>query len=64
MTFWFLALDRAPVVLVAPLTGTYPLVSILLAYIFLKRMERLSWRTLLGAMLVVAGVALIAIGRQ
>ena len=64
VTFWFLALDRAPVVLVAPLTGTYPLVSILLAYIFLKRMERLSWRTLLGAMLVVAGVALIAIGRQ
>ena len=64
VTFWFLALDRAPVVLVAPLTGTYPLVSILLAYLFLKRMERLSWSTLLGATMIVAGVALIAIGRQ
>ena len=64
ITFWFLALDRAPVVLVAPLAGTHPLVSILLAYLFLKRLERLSWRTLLGAALVVAGVALIATGRQ
>ena len=64
VTFWFLALDRAPVVLVAPLAGVHPLVSILLAYVFLKRMERLSWRILLGALLVVAGVALIALGRQ
>ena len=64
VTFWFLALDRAPVVLVAPLAGIHPLVSILLAHLFLQRLERLTWRTVAGALLVVGGVALIAIGRQ
>lgn len=64
VTFWFLALDRAPVVLIAPLTGTYPLVAIVLAHLFLRRLETLTWRTGAGAMLVVGGVALIAIGRQ
>ncbi|MCH8205491.1 MAG: DMT family transporter [Chloroflexi bacterium] len=64
VSFWFLALSRAPVVLVAPLVGTSPLVSLLLAHLFLRRLERLTWRTVAGAMLVVGGVALITIGRQ
>ena len=64
VTFWFLALNEAPVVLVAPLAGCSPLVTIALAHIFLRRIERLSWRTVMGAALVVAGVAVIAIGRE
>lgn len=64
VAFWFLALDGAPVVLIAPLVGVHPLISIILSYLFLKRMEHLSWRVLIGAVLVVTGVALIAIGRQ
>ena len=64
VSFWFLALDRAPVVLVAPLAGTHPLVSIVLGYLFLKRIERLTWRSVAGALLVVIGVALVAVGRQ
>ena len=62
VTFWFLALDKSPVVLVAPLVGASPLVSIVLTHLFLRRLERITWRTVIGAMLVVSGVALVAIG--
>jgi len=61
--FWYFALSRAPVVLVAPVAGTHPLVSIVATHFFLQRLERVTLRTAIGAVLVVAGVALIAIGR-
>ena len=63
LSFLYLGLNVAPAVLVAPLTGTHPLVSILIAYSFLRRFERVTWRTVFGAVLVVSGVALIAVGR-
>ena len=62
VSFWFLALNEAPVVLVAPLVGTSPLVSIILTHLFLQRLERVTWRTVLGAILVVGGVVAIALG--
>ena len=62
VSFWFLAFTKAPVVLVAPLVGTSPLVSILLAHLFLQRLERVTWRVVLGAVVVVVGVGLIAVG--
>lgn len=61
--FWYFALSKAPVVLVAPLAGTHPLVSILAAHLFLQRLERVTWRTVAGASMVVAGVVLITVGR-
>ena len=63
VSFLYLALDRAPVVLVAPVTGAHPLFAIVLTYFFLKRTEAVTRRTVLGAVLVVVGVALIAFGR-
>ena len=63
VAFFNLALSDSPVVLVAPVSGAYPLISILLTYIFLKRLEKVSVRTVLGALLVVAGVALVTMGR-
>ena len=39
VSFWFLALNEAPVVLVAPLAGCSPLVTIALAHVFLRRIE-------------------------
>ena len=60
---FFMALRYGPVVLVAPLVGAFPLVTIVLAHLFLQRLERITWQTVLGAMLVVLGVALIALGR-
>ena len=64
VSFWYLALSEAPVVLVAPLVGSSPLVSILLAHIFLQRIERVTWKTAAGALLVVGGVALVTVGNQ
>ena len=63
VSFLFLALSQAPVVLVAPLTGISPLVAIVLTHFFLQRLERVTWRTMVGALMVVAGVILIALGR-
>lgn len=62
LTFLFLGLSKAPVVLVAPAAGTFPLVSVTLSYVVLRRLERVTWHTLGGVILVVAGVALVAVG--
>jgi drug/metabolite transporter (DMT)-like permease len=63
VAFFNLALSDAPIVLVASVSGAYPLISILLTYIFLRRLERVSVQTVLGALLVVAGVALVTVGQ-
>ena len=62
VSFFILAIDAAPVVVAAPVTGAYPLVSMVLAYFFINRLERITWRTVLGGLLVVVGVALVAVG--
>jgi drug/metabolite transporter (DMT)-like permease len=62
VTFNLLALSRAPVVIVAPVSSITPLVSLALAHIFLQRLERVTPRIWLGAALVVAGVGIIAVG--
>ena len=64
VSFWYLALNEAPVVLVAPLVGISPLVAIVLTHLFLQRLEKVTWRTLAGALLVVAGVVLVTVGNQ
>lgn len=64
VSFWYLALNEAPVVLVAPVTGISPLVAIALTHLFLQRLERVTWRTLLGAVLVVGGVVLVTVGNR
>ena len=63
VTFLYLALGHAPVVVVAPVTGTNPLFSIILAWVFLRQMERLTPRVVLGAVLVVAGVTVVSISQ-
>ena len=64
VSFWFLALDKAQVILVAPLVGTSPLISVALAHVFLQRLGRVTWRTVAGVLVVVGGVALIAVGSR
>jgi len=64
ISFWFLALEEAPVVLVAPLVGVSPLVSIVLTHFFLQRLEKVTMRTVFGALMVVGGVALVTLGNQ
>lgn len=62
VTFFFLAIGTAPLVVATPVTGAYPLVAIVLSYVFINRMERVSWRTWLGGLLVVGGVVSVALG--
>jgi uncharacterized membrane protein len=50
------ALGFGDVSVVIPLSGTTPLFVLLLAYVFPSGFDRLSWRLLVGAVLVVAGV--------
>ena len=62
VSFWFLALSNAPVVLVTPVAATNPLMALLITHVFLQQLERVTLRTVFGALMVVGGVALIAIG--
>ncbi len=62
VAFNYLALSRAPVVVVAPLTASNPLIVLILVHFFLRRMERVTLRTWLGALLVIGGVILITWG--
>ncbi|MFC1968107.1 DMT family transporter [Chloroflexota bacterium] len=57
------AMKLAPVVVVSPLSNTTPLLTILGVHLFLQRLERVTGRVVLGALLVFAGVALITTGR-
>jgi len=55
-----LALGFGDVSVVIPLAGTAPLFALLLAYLFPSAAERLSWRTVVGAVLIVLGVVLLS----
>jgi drug/metabolite transporter (DMT)-like permease len=59
----YLAFARVPVVVASPISGANPLIAILMTYIFLRRLERVSSRTIVGAALVVAGIGLVTMGR-
>jgi drug/metabolite transporter (DMT)-like permease len=56
----FSALNVGNVVKVEPLIACNPLLTLLWASIFLKKIERLSARTLVGALVTVAGTVLVA----
>jgi uncharacterized membrane protein len=54
-----LALGGGDVSVVIPLAGTAPLFVLLIAYLFPSESNRLNWRVILGAMLIVLGVVLL-----
>ncbi len=58
-----LALSLLPVVIVAPISATYPLVTVFLVRLFLRGHEEVSPRTAFGAVCVVTGVILITVAR-
>ena len=58
---FFSALGHAPLSVVAPVGGIAPLVAYGLVLVLLRGVERVTSRTLAGAGLVVAGVALIGV---
>ncbi|MCH2310476.1 MAG: EamA family transporter [SAR202 cluster bacterium] len=60
--FYFLSLSSAPVVVVTPIISIYPLITIVLAFLFLKGIETISLRTILGTILVISGIIFILFG--
>ena len=58
----YYALQRAEVVVVSPIVSTNPLMTLLLAQVFIARLENITKRVLLGTTLAVMGVLLVIIG--
>jgi drug/metabolite transporter (DMT)-like permease len=61
ITMWR-ALAAGGVAVVSPLVNASPLVTILLAAVFLRDLERVTWRLALGGTMIVAGAALVIYG--
>jgi len=58
VTMWR-ALATAPVSIVSPLVHAQPLFTIVLAAVFLRDVERMTWRLVLASLLIVAGVTVV-----
>jgi transporter family protein len=57
LLLYYLALEKSPASAIVPLTGVYPVVTVLLSLVFLS--ERLAVAQWVGVVLVVAGVLLL-----
>ena len=64
MVAQFFAVQRADVVVVAPILATFPLWTLLLSHVFIARLEQITLRLTIGALLAVAGVIAVALGGQ
>ena len=62
VAFLFQALSRAPVTVVSPINASSPLITLLLAHIFLQRLEHINLLLVLGTLLSVGGVVLVVVG--
>ena len=58
----FFSLQRAEVIVVSPLASTTPLITLILAHLFLQRLERLTLTLIMGTLLVVGGAVLVVVG--
>ena len=57
----FSAVERTDVVVVSPISSTYPLFTLVFAALLLGDLERLNPRIILGAAFVVTGVIIISV---
>ena len=58
------AVQRADVVIVAPILATFPLWTLLLSHLFIARLEQITLRLTIGTFVTVAGVVAVAVGGQ
>ena len=56
------AVQRADVLIVAPILATFPLWTLLLSHIFIARLEQITLRLTAGAFVTVAGVIAVVLG--
>ena len=62
MASLFQALSRAPVTVVSPIYACTPVITLILAHTFLRRMETIDFLVVAGTMLSVVGVILVIFG--
>ncbi|PON09996.1 hypothetical protein C2W62_52460, partial [Candidatus Entotheonella serta] len=53
------ALSLGQVSVVVPLSGTAPLFVLPMTWLFLRHVEKLTWRIIMGLILIVVGVAVL-----
>ncbi len=58
------AVQRADVVIVAPILATFPLWTLLLSHLFIARLEQITLRLTIGTFVTVAGVVAVVLGGQ
>lgn len=63
VTFTYFALSLTEVVIAAPLIASAPLVTLILAHLVLRGLERVTWQLVLGTLMIVGGIVLVAFGR-
>ncbi len=64
VAFLYVALSRAPVVIVSPVFALNTFVALILAHLFLQRLERITLPLVAGTVLVVGGVAAVIVGAE
>ena len=59
--FYFLALSSSSVVKIQPLSGINPLFSIIFGFIFLREEETITWKIVVGTVMIVIGIVMITL---
>jgi DME family drug/metabolite transporter len=63
LAFVFYSLKFGPVVLVSPLASSYPLFSVVFAFLFIPGMERITPRVVTGMIMITIGASLVLSGQ-
>ena len=58
----YYALQREDVVVISPITASYPLGVLLIARLFMSNLERVTGRVIAGSLLTVSGVTVVVFG--
>jgi len=58
---YFMALNSSYVVKIQPISGSNPLFALIFSYLFLKDVEQVNRQAILATLLIVSGIALIAL---
>ena len=59
----YYAMNNAPVILVAPITGSNALFAILFGFIFLRKIETITPLTIIGALMIIIDIIVIVLSR-
>ena len=60
----YYALQRSDVVIVAPIVSVNPLITLLLAQLFISRLERITREVVYGAAVTVGGIIVVVVGSR